>query len=77
VSAASQRRIWKRRNPRVGGSPHPGSYAISEGEIKALGYRSMGRKAFLEALAVFEFNGRPAFTLPGDDRRAVGLKRAA
>ena len=37
---------------------HAGGYAISERDINNLGYRYLGRRAFPEALAVFEFNRR-------------------
>jgi hypothetical protein len=37
---------------------HPDTYAISERDINNLGYRYLGRRAFPEASAVFEFNVR-------------------
>jgi hypothetical protein len=37
---------------------HPDAYSINERDINALGYRYLGRNAFQEAIAVFEFNLR-------------------
>ena len=68
---------------------HADGYAISERDVNALGYRYLVRRAFPEAIAVFEFNVRrfpasnnvydslaEASVMAGDDARFEGALKA-